>query len=103
MRLTRKKMEHVLFAAAPQPPPPEFQVSKLLAGRLTLKPCRGHAPESVSNRVCITLLPAASLLHKMAMHSFGLADVDLAIRSVGGQGAPGAVHVTVLPWMSDGT
>ena len=28
---------------------------------------------------------------------FGLANVDLAVQSVGGQGAPGAVHVTVLP------
>jgi hypothetical protein len=37
-------------------------------------------------------------LHRMATHRFGLADVDQAVRSVGGQGAPGAVHVTVLPW-----
>ena len=29
---------------------------------------------------------------------FGLANVDLAVQSVGGQGAPGAVQVTVLPW-----
>jgi threonine dehydrogenase-like Zn-dependent dehydrogenase len=29
---------------------------------------------------------------------FGLANVDLAVRSVGGQGTPGAVQVTVLPW-----
>ena len=29
---------------------------------------------------------------------FGLANVELAVRSVGGQGAPGAVQVTVLPW-----
>src|SRR6266478_4781076 len=29
---------------------------------------------------------------------FGLANVVPAVRSVGGQGAPGAVHVTVLSW-----
>ena len=29
---------------------------------------------------------------------FGLANLDLAVQSVGGQGAPGAVQVTVLPW-----
>src|SRR5882757_10905409 len=29
---------------------------------------------------------------------FGLANVVLAVRSVGGQGAPRAVHVTVLLW-----
>jgi hypothetical protein len=34
----------------------------------------------------------------MSTHRFKLAQTDLAIRSVGGEGAPGAIHVTVLPW-----
>jgi hypothetical protein len=34
----------------------------------------------------------------LATHRFGLEDVDLAVRSVGGQGVPDAVHVTVMPW-----
>jgi hypothetical protein len=34
----------------------------------------------------------------MATHSFGLMDADLAIRTVGGEGEPGAIHVTVMPW-----
>ena len=34
----------------------------------------------------------------MATYRFGLADVDLAVRPVGGQGAAGAIHTTVLPW-----
>jgi threonine dehydrogenase-like Zn-dependent dehydrogenase len=29
---------------------------------------------------------------------FGLANVDLAMQSVGGQGAPGAVQVMILSW-----
>ena len=37
-------------------------------------------------------------LHLMTKHRFGRAEVDLAVRSVGGQGTPEAVHVTVLLW-----
>ena len=96
MRITRKN-GRVLFAAAPAATPPEFEIGNLLARRLTLGPCRGHSYESVE----LALRYVASgrfPLHLMATHRFGLAEVDLAVRSVGGQGAPGAVHVTVLPW-----
>ncbi|HXP86491.1 MAG TPA: zinc-binding dehydrogenase [Bryobacteraceae bacterium] len=96
MRVTRKNGS-VLFAAAPAATPPDFQIANLLAGRLTLKPCRGHSYESVE--LALRYIASGRFpLHRMATHRFGLADVDLAVRSVGGQGAPGAVHVTVLPW-----
>jgi threonine dehydrogenase-like Zn-dependent dehydrogenase len=96
MRVTRKNGS-VLFAAAPATTPPDFQISNLLAGRLTLKPCRGHSYESVE--LALRYIASGRFpLHRMATHRFGLADVDMAVRSVGGQGAPGAVHVTVLPW-----
>jgi len=99
-RVTRKNGK-VLFAAAPPATSPEFQASNLLAKRLTLQSCRGHSYESVE--LAIHFIASGRFpLHMMATHAFGLADVDLAIRSVGGQGAPGAVHVTVLPWRSDG-
>jgi threonine dehydrogenase-like Zn-dependent dehydrogenase len=96
MRLTRKNGS-VLFAAAPSLTPVDFQIGNLLGGRLTLKPCRGHSYESVE--LALRYIAAGRFpLERMATHRFGLADVDLAVRSVGGQGAPGAVHVTVLPW-----
>jgi hypothetical protein len=37
-------------------------------------------------------------LHLMAAHRFGLAETDPAIRTLGGEGAPGAIYVTVMPW-----
>ena len=85
MRLTRKNRS-VLLAAAPSTTPPEFHVSDLLAGRRTLRPCRRSIASGRSPR------------HLTATHRFELADVDLAVRSVGAKGAPGAVPVTVLPW-----
>ena len=96
MRVTRKNGS-VLFAAAPADTPDAFRIGDLLAGRLTLKPCRGHSYEAVE--LALRYIASGRFpLEKMATHRFGLADVDLALRSTGGQGAPGAVHVTVLPW-----
>jgi threonine dehydrogenase-like Zn-dependent dehydrogenase len=97
MRLTRKGGS-VLFAAAPLATPADFRVGDLLAGRLILRPCRGHsfaAVELALHYIASGRFP----LHLMATHRFGLNDVDLAVRSVGGHGEPGAIHVTVLPWM----
>jgi threonine dehydrogenase-like Zn-dependent dehydrogenase len=37
-------------------------------------------------------------LDLMTTHSFGLSEVDYAIMSVAGKGAPGAIHVSVYPW-----
>jgi len=97
IKLTRKNGT-VQFAAAPVPTPPGFQVSDLLARRLTLKPCRGHSYESVE--LALRYIASGRFsLHLLATNRFGLPDVDLAVRSVGGQGAPGAVHVAVLPWL----
>jgi threonine dehydrogenase-like Zn-dependent dehydrogenase len=96
LRVTRKGGV-ILFAATPAETPPEFKISDLLARRLTLRPCRGHGYDSVD----LAIKYIASGRHPfnlMATHRFGLAEVDLAIRSIGGQGAPDAVHVTVFPW-----
>jgi threonine dehydrogenase-like Zn-dependent dehydrogenase len=96
IRLTRKGGS-LFFAAAPATTAPDFQVTDLLARRLTLRPCRGHsfaAVELALHYIASSQFP----LHLMATHRFGLHEVDLAVRSVGGHGAPGAIHVTVLPW-----
>ena len=37
-------------------------------------------------------------LEKVTTHTFGLKDVDLAIRSVRGQGVPDVIHASLLPW-----
>jgi len=96
MRATRKNGT-VLLAAAGPGASADFHASDLLAARLTLKACRGHSYESVD--LALRYIASGRFpLHMLATHRFGLADVDLAVRSVGGQGVPGAIHVTVLPW-----
>jgi hypothetical protein len=37
-------------------------------------------------------------LEKITTHRFGLKDVDLAIRSVGGKGVPDVIHASLMPW-----
>jgi threonine dehydrogenase-like Zn-dependent dehydrogenase len=92
-----RKSGVVMFAAAPESTPPDFEIRDLLARRLTLRPCRGHSFEAVEMALRHAI-SGRSPLYLMSTHAFKLAQVDLAIRSVGGQGAPGAIHVTVFPW-----
>jgi len=38
-------------------------------------------------------------LEKVTTHRFALKDVDLAIKSVGGQGVPDVIHASLMPWL----
>ena len=76
---------------------PDFPIGRLTRKGMTLKSARGHSYRAVE----LALHHLASRrfpIDLMTTHRFGLAEVDYAIKSVGGQGAPGAIHVSVLPW-----
>jgi threonine dehydrogenase-like Zn-dependent dehydrogenase len=96
VRLARRNGT-VLFAAAPEGLPVDFSLRDLQARRLTLRPCRGHSYAAVETAL-EHVIAGRSPVYLMSTHRFKLAQTDLAIRSVGGEGAPGAIHVTVLPW-----
>jgi threonine dehydrogenase-like Zn-dependent dehydrogenase len=62
-----------------------------------LKSARGH-----SYKACeLALQQLASgrfPLEKVTTHRFGLKDVDLAIKSVGGHGVADVIHASLMPW-----
>ncbi|MEA2958425.1 MAG: hypothetical protein QOJ58_3931 [Alphaproteobacteria bacterium] len=76
---------------------PNFPVGKVTVKFITIKSARGHsftACELALQQLASHRFP----LEKVTTHKFGLKDVDLAIRSVGGHGVPDVIHASLMPW-----
>jgi threonine dehydrogenase-like Zn-dependent dehydrogenase len=76
---------------------PNFPIGRVTVKYITIKSARGH-----SYRACeLALQQLASKrfpLDLITTHRFGLKDVDLAIKSVGGQGVKDVIHASLMPW-----
>ena len=92
-----KKGGKVILAGSKGRPIPEFLSDWLIKKYLTMKGVRGHSYHAVE--LAIQLIASRKYpLHKFSTHQFPLSRVDEALRTVGGEGAPDSIHVTVLPW-----
>ncbi len=76
---------------------PNFPIGRLTVKFVTIRSARGH-----SYKACeLALRQLASKrfpLEKITTHTFGLSEVDLAIKSVGGNGVPDVIHASLMPW-----
>jgi threonine dehydrogenase-like Zn-dependent dehydrogenase len=75
---------------------PDFPVRKVTEKAITIKSARGHSYRSCELAVA-QLASGRFPLERLATHSFGLSEVDRAIRAVGGEESDGVVHVSLLP------
>ena len=76
---------------------PSFPIGRMTRKGMTLKSARGHSYRAVEmglHQLATHRFPIDLIM----THRFGLAEVDYAIKSVGGQGAEDAIHVSVMPW-----
>lgn len=87
----------LLVASRVGGPVPNFDVDRILAFRLSLRALRGHSYQAVELALR-TMASGAFALDQMSSHVVGLADVDAALRMVGGESEERSIHVTVEPW-----
>lgn len=76
---------------------PDFPIGRVARKYVQMRPARGHSFNSVEQSLR-WIASHRFPLHLLQTHHFGLNQVDWAIKSTGGVGAEGAIHVTVLPW-----
>ena len=96
IRLARKRGT-VVLCGEKHGPIPDFDADAVVARVLRIIGVRGHGYASVEN--ALALIASRKLpLETMCTDSFGLNDVDRAIRRLAGEAGSDAIHVTVLPW-----
>jgi threonine dehydrogenase-like Zn-dependent dehydrogenase len=76
---------------------PQFDSDRIISRFLTVQGMRGHSYPAVE--LALQLIAANRHdVRRMSTHRFGLADTDLALRSIAGQGVENPVHMVIEPW-----
>ncbi|WAH35604.1 zinc-dependent alcohol dehydrogenase [Alicyclobacillus dauci] len=87
----------VILAAYKYAKVPEWDSDLVLAKSLTVKGLRGHSYRSV--KMAINCIASGTFpISILQSHSFGLNQVDVALRTAGGEGEPNPLLVAVEPW-----
>jgi threonine dehydrogenase-like Zn-dependent dehydrogenase len=76
---------------------PDFPLKKMTEKSISLKSARGHSFRSVELALGV-LASGRFPLDRLGTHSFPLAEVDRALRVMGGETGEDVIHVSLLPW-----
>lgn len=91
-----RKRGRVILGGQKRQKVPEFDSDRIIANFLTVKGMRGHSYESVE--LALQLIAAdRHNVTAMSTHCLGLADTDLALRSLVGQGVDDPIHIVIDP------
>lgn len=92
-----KRREGVMVVQGELAAFPDFPIKKITEKAITIKSARGHGYRAVE--LALEQLASGRFpLERLGTHTFGLEDVDRAIRAVGGETGEDVVHVSLLPW-----
>jgi len=92
-----KRREGVMVTQGELAAFPAFPLKKMTEKCIALKSARGHGYRAVE--LALEQLASGRFpLERLGTHTFGLEDVDHAIRAVGGEVEEDVVHVSLLPW-----
>lgn len=92
-----KRREGVMVTQGELAAFPDFPLKKMTEKSITLASARGHGYRAVE--LALEQLASGRFpLERLATHSFGLHEVDRAIRALAGETGEDALHISLLPW-----
>jgi threonine dehydrogenase-like Zn-dependent dehydrogenase len=92
-----RKGGRVLLCGRKGKPVPEFESDLLFRKHLTVRGMRGHSYQAVELAIQV-IASGRYPIEKMCTHTFTLDQLETALRTVGGEGEPNAIHCCVDPW-----
>jgi len=96
IQLARKR-GRVILGGLKSSKVPQFDSDMIIARFLTVKGMRGHSFESVEMALEL-IAQNRHGVQGMSTHRFGLAQTEYALKTLVGQGAADAIHMTIDPW-----